>query len=197
MTDISNRDTNMPEVKNENAEDAVLIVTGNQVEDLEFFYPYYRFLEAGFRVDVATPEGGLFKAKHGISLSDSIRLDDVSSDSYRLLYLPGGKAPEKLKQITEAVEIVRDFAESGKPIAALCHGPQLLAAADVIKGKKIAAWPEVEDEIRRAGADYVNAETVIDGQFITARWPGDLPMHLKFTLQTLYATRSKQKSAAA
>jgi len=167
----------------------VLIVTGDKVEDLEFFYPYYRFIEAGCKVDVATLKGGDFKGKHDIGLTQSLKIEDVSADNYQLLYLPGGKAPAKLKDEKTVVELVRDFVASGKPIAAICHGPQILAAANVISGYEIAGWPEIEDEIKNAGAIYANAETVVDGQFITARWPADLPMHLKRTLEILESTK--------
>jgi len=167
----------------------VLIITADKVEDLEFFYPYYRFIEAGCKVDVATPKGGDFKGKHDIGLTQSLKIEDVSADNYQLLYLPGGKAPAKLKDEKTVVELVRDFVASGKPIAAICHGPQILAAANVISGYEIAGWPEIEDEIKNAGAIYANAETVVDGQFITARWPADLPMHLKRTFEILESTK--------
>src|SRR6202012_3797892 len=81
-----------------------------------------------------------------------------------------------------AIELTRQFFEQGKPIAAICHGPQLLAAAGIIDGRSIAAWPEVEEELRAAGASFVDQETATDGPFVTARWPGDLPAHMKETL---------------
>jgi len=176
----------------------VLIITGNKVEDLEFFYPYYRFTEAGCRVDVATPDGGQFAGKHGLELQSSKRLEDVKASDYAMLYLPGGKAPEELKKNEKAIALVKEFVQSGKPVAAICHGPQLLAKADVIRGRKIAAWPEVEGELREAGATYQNLETVRDGLFITARWPGDLPSHMREVLQVLQgAGREGARPAAA
>jgi protease I len=164
---------------------AVLIMTADNVQDVEFFYPYYRFNEAGYRVDVATPDGGEFKGDKGMGLKETKKIGEVSADDYQLLYIPGGKAPAKLKKNDEALDLTRDFAESGKPVAAFCHGPQVLAAAGVIDGRSIAAWPEVKEEVEEAGANYRNEATVVDGQFITARWPGDLPSHLATTLETL------------
>ncbi len=171
----------------------ILIVTADGTEDTEFFYPYYRFIEEGFLVDVATPHGE-FKGKNGSGLKKTKMLNDVKESDYAMLYIPGGKAPEALKQEKDAVAIVQAFAKSGKPIAAICHGPQLLAKAGVIQDKAIAGWPEIEAEVRDAGATFLNEETVEDGQFITARWPGDLP---KFTKAVLaHGTGTKQKIAA-
>jgi protease I len=168
------------------------MLTADNVQDLEFFYPYYRFTEEGYRVDIATPKGGEFAGKKGMGLPNSKALADIDEEDYELLYIPGGKAPEALKKNPEALSLVRRFAQQGTPIAAICHGPQILAAAGLIKGRSIAAWPKIEDEITAAGADYVNAATVVDGQFITARWPGDLPSHLAITLDILQKAQSRK-----
>lgn len=181
-------DTYIPATQNRNATSpGILILTANNTEDLEFFYPYYRFIEAGYRVDVATPDGGKFEAKHGLGISETRKTMDVKSGDYAMLYIPGGKAPEQLKKDKFSIELARAFVRENKPVAAICHGPQLLAAAGVIKGKKIAAWPEVEKEVQQAGATYVNEETVTDGLFTTARWPADLPMHMKVIFKILNA----------
>ena len=185
-------DTYQPEHANDPLKRSILMITGNDVEDLEFFYPYYRFIEAGFHVDVATADGGAFKGKQGLGLKQSKRISDVDCDDYELLYLPGGKAAEKLKKNEDVLELVKNFIETNKFIAAVCHGPQILAAADVIDGHKIAAWPEIEQEVSEAGATYVNQETVIDTPFITARWPGDLPAHMKATLTLLDKAQAQE-----
>lgn len=174
-----------PETQNRNSPGAVLILTADKVEDTEFFYPFYRFIEEGFRVDVVTPDGGPFKGKNGSGLQETKKISEIAPENYQLLYIPGGKAPEKLKKNEEALELVRFFARNGRPIAAICHGSQVLAAADLIQGRQIAAWPEVEKEIRDAGGSYVNDETVVDGLFITARWPGDLPSHVSKALDAV------------
>lgn len=172
----------------------VLIVTADGTEDTEFFYPYYRFIEEGCAVDVATPNGS-FKGKNGSGLATTKMLDDVNAEDYTMLYIPGGKAPEALKQEQHALALVQAFAEKGKKIAAICHGPQLLAEADVIQDRGIAGWPEIEAEVREAGAQFMNEETVEDGNFITARWPGDLPKFTAAVVKALHG-KSAQRQAA-
>jgi protease I len=198
MASIPNdKDVYQPETANYSAPHAILMITADDVEDLEFFYPYYRFIEAGYKVDVATPKGGAFKGKNGLGLTHSRKITEVAAEDYDLLYLPGGKAPAVLKKDENVIAVTQHFIEMGKTISAICHGPQILAAAGAIAGRKIAAWPEVEEEVREAGASYVNQETVTDGLFITARWPGDLPKHMKETLAALGKSGKASATQAA
>lgn len=164
----------------------ILIMTADNTEDLEFFYPYYRFIEAGFSVDVVTPEGGSFKGKTGYEFKKAGRIAEADAANYDMLYIPGGKAPAALKKVDAAVKLTQAFTAQGKPIAALCHGPQLLAEAHVIDGVKLTGYPEIEEELREAGGNYVDAKTVVDGQFITARWPADMPFHMDAALAALH-----------
>lgn len=164
---------------------SIAIITDDKAEDLEFFYPYYRFNEAGYEVDVITPSGGAFEGKRGLGLQNSKSIDEVQPGSYELLYLPGGKAPARLRENEKVLKFVRDFAASKKIIAAICHGPQILIAAGLVRGKIISAWPEMKDEIGKAGAIFTDEALQIDGQFVTARCPGDLHRHLYGTLEAL------------
>ncbi len=163
----------------------IVIITADNTEDTEFFYPYYRLTEEGYTVDVVTPKGGKFTAKHGLGLTNTRAIDDVNPADYALLYIPGGKAPQELRKNDKVIAFVKEFARSGKPIAAICHGPQVLATAGLLSGKNIAAWPEIADEMQEAGAVFVNEALVEDGQFITSRMPGDLPRHLYGVLEYL------------
>lgn len=163
----------------------VLIVTADNTEDLEFFYPYYRLNEEGYDVDVATIDGDPFKAKHGYEFKAVLKLSELDPNDYALLYIPGGKAPAELRKEDEVLNFVRDFAKTGKPIAAICHGAQLLISAKIVSGKRISAWPEIKKEVEEAGAVFVNEALVEDGQFITGRKPGDLPRHLYGVLDYL------------
>lgn len=179
----------------------IAIITGQETEDLEFFYPYYRLSEEGYEVDVITPDGGKLEGKHGLGINQTKSISAVRPADYALLYLPGGKAPSELRKNDAVLAFVREFARSGKAIAAVCHGPQILISAGLIKGKQMAAWPEVGKELKEAGATFVDEALVEDGQFITARKPGDLPRHLYGVLQYLknnYSTtqsRSERKAS--
>lgn len=173
----------------------IIILTADKCHDLEFFYPYYRLVEAGYHVEVATPNGGQLEGKFGMGLKETLKVSDVTPEAYAMLYIPGGQAPEALKKSEDSLQFVRQFTKSGKPVAAICHGAQALAAAGVISGKRISAWPDVEEEVRAAGGVFVNAETVEDGQFITARWPADLPAHLSAVLKRLEGRKEKRSAA--
>lgn len=189
-------DTYEPEFKNITGP-SILIITADDTEDLEFFYPYYRFIEAGCNVDVATPDGGEFHGKNKIGLQNSKKIEDISASGYQLLYIPGGKAPEELKKNEHVLSIVRQFVSSGRPIAAICHGPQVLAAAGVLQGHRVSAWPGVQSEVEQAGAIYVAQECLKDGPFITGRWPGDLPAFTKKVLELINVQTSAGSKVAA
>ncbi len=175
----------------------ILILTADNTEDTEFFYPYYRLTEEGYTVDVVTPKGGAFKAKHGLGLKNSMAIgdNDVRPQNYALLYIPGGKAPAELRKSDEVIAFVQQFARLGKPIAAICHGPQVLISADLVRGRQLACWPEVKEELEEAGGIFVDEALVEDGQFVTARMPGDLHRHLYGVLQYLKGNVSAAPSA--
>jgi protease I len=166
-------------------QEKVIIITADNTEDIEFFYPYYRLTEEGYAVDVVTPKGGKFAGKHGLGLNKSVAINDVNPADYALLYIPGGKAPAELRKNDAVISFVKQFAAAGKPIAAICHGPQVLVSADLVRGRQLAAWPEVAKEIEEAGGTFVDEALVEDGTFITGRKPGDLHRHLYGVLQYL------------
>ncbi len=175
------------------ANKSVLILVADDVQELEFYYPYYRLIEEGFDVDVASPNGGTVKGESGWEIQNTRNINSIDPNNYALLYIPGGHAPKKLAKSKEVVGRVQQFAQSGKPIAAFCHGPQVLVAAGLVKGKKLTAYPEVEKEIVEAGGFYTNLPLVEDGQFITSRWPGDLPGHVQAILKRLGAEQAGLK----
>jgi protease I len=165
-----------------------LILTANGVEDWELFYPYYRFKEEAVEVDVASPEGEKILGEHGYSLEANLSFADASAEDYDLLFLPGGRGPEKVRLQPEAVEITKRMFEADKLITAICHGPQVLISADVVRGKRATCWPALRDDlgphrlsfaggspIKAAGAEYLDQEVVVDGNLITSRCPPDLP----------------------
>ncbi len=152
-----------------------LILVAEGVEDLEFFYPYYRLLEAGWKVDVAGPKGRSVAGKHGYEIEPDLSLADVKADGYDLLILPGGKAPETVRLDERALAATRAMMAAGKPVAAICHGVQVLISSGVLQGRKATCWKGVRDDLKAAGAEYLNEEVVVDGNLITSRRPDDLP----------------------
>ncbi|KAF5032621.1 Protein/nucleic acid deglycase 2 [anaerobic digester metagenome] len=160
-----------------NAKKALLISADN-FEDSELLYPLYRLREAGFHVDIAAPAAGTITGKHGYAVAANLAVDAVESAGscgYSLLVLPGGKAPATLRTIPKVIDIVTDFASSGIPMAAICHGPQILVTARLLRGRHATCYKTVADELKEAGALYEDAPVVVDGNLVTSRMPDDLP----------------------
>ena len=153
---------------------AILVADG--FEDLEFFYPYYRLLEQGIQADGATPDGGTVVGKNGYEVKGDLALEGISAEDYDLLILPGGKSPETVRLIPAARQMTRDMMNSGKMVASICHGAQILISADVLQGRRATCWEGVRDDVIAAGADYRDEPVVVDGNLITSRQPDDLPM---------------------
>ena len=152
-----------------------IILTADGVEDSELFYPNYRLLEEGWQVDIAAPAAGSVKGKVGLSLKANKAIEDVDAGQYDLLVLPGGKGPETVRLIPNALEVTRKMLEAGKVVMAICHGPQVLISAKVLKGRKATCYKGVKDDLIQAGAEFSDKEVVVDGNLVTSRTPEDLP----------------------
>ena len=158
----------------------VLIIATDGFEESELFDPRQALLDAGAQVTLASikldPITGEKNGEKGKSITPDITLDDVTSADYDALLLPGGVAnPDKLRMEDRAVELVEELCDDDKPVAAICHGPWLLAEADVIEGKRLTSWPSIRTDLANAGADVVDEEVVVDGNLITSRKPDDIP----------------------
>lgn len=153
-------------------------------EDSEFLYPYYRLQEAGVEVTVVGVEdGATYRGKHGVPITADAAADDVSMDGFDLLVVPGGRAPDKMRRHAAMVRLVKDAFDQEKPVAAVCHGPQLLIEADVVKSRKLTCYTSVTTDVKNAGGDYVDEEVVVDGNLVTSRHPGDLPAFMRETVR--------------
>lgn len=117
---------------------------------------------------------GLITGKHGYEINADVAFKDVNPADYNILVISGGKGPEKMRLDKDALEITRYFFKENKPVAAICHGPQVLVSAGVIKGRKATCWLGIRDDIIAAGALYEDREVVIDGNLISSRSPHDL-----------------------
>jgi protease I len=162
-----------------------LIVSADNFEDSELLVPYYRFKEAGIEVTVASLRPGVIKGKHGYEVAVDGTLDEVESDDYAMLVLPGGKAPSVVRKEPKALEIARAFFALGKPVAAICHGPQILISAGLLQGRRATCPRSVADELKEAGALYEDREVVVDGKLVTSRQPADLPAFMRETMKQL------------
>ncbi|HOP39449.1 MAG TPA: type 1 glutamine amidotransferase domain-containing protein [Geobacteraceae bacterium] len=163
----------------------VLILSADNFEDLELLVPYYRFLEEGFQVEIASMKKGAIIGKHGYEVAADKTLEEVDPDDYDLLLLPGGKAPKTLRNQRTAQEIARHFFAADKPVAAICHGPQILISAGLLNGRKATCYRTVAAELAEAGAQYLNREVVMDGNLVTSRQQADIPAFLRDIMKML------------
>ncbi|MEO2152288.1 MAG: deglycase PfpI [Thermococcus sp.] len=152
----------------------VLFLSADGFEDLELIYPFHRLREEGHEVYVASFERGKITGKHGYSVEVQLAFDEVDPDEFDALVLPGGKAPEIVRLNAKAVEITRRMFEAGKPVASICHGPQILISAGVLRGRKGTSYPGIRDDMRNAGVEWVDEPVVVDGNWVSSRHPGDL-----------------------
>jgi len=164
----------------------VLIITGDAAESLEVMYPYQRLQEEGYQVDIAAPsvkklqfvvhdftEGfDTYTEKPGYTWPADVASADVDPGDYVALVIPGGRAPEYIRNDPDVQRIVRHFMTAEQPVAQLCHAVQVLAAAGTLNGRRTAAYPALAPDVEAAGAEFVDAAAVIDGQMVSARaWP--------------------------
>jgi protease I len=152
----------------------VLVLSANGFEDSELTVPVERLREAGMQVDIGSFVVGPIRGKHGETVRANRALSQIWPEDYDALLLPGGKAPEVLRQEPQVLAAVRQFFEAGKPVAAICHGPQILISAGVMAGRTATAYRAVASELKAAGAHYRDAEVVVDGNLVTSRTPADL-----------------------
>jgi protease I len=164
----------------------VLILTGDAAESLEVMYPYQRLLEEGYEVDIAAPskkklqfvvhdfvEGfDTYTEKPGYTWDADVAFADVDPSDYVALVVPGGRAPEYIRNDPDAQRIVKHFFEDDRPVAHLCHGGLALSTAGVLGGRRTAAYPALEPDVVAAGAEFVDGGGVVDGNMVSARaWP--------------------------
>lgn len=173
----------------------ILLLTGDAGEAQEIYYAKYRLEEEGWRVDIAALEKRAFLSvvhdfepgfdtyteKPGYRVQADLGVAEVDPAAYDALVLPGGRAPEYLRNKPRVVAIVRHFVEAAKPIAANCHGPLLVLVAGGIQGRTITCYPDLEPDIRQGGGEFVNKDVVVDGNLVTVRgWPDNGPWMREF-----------------
>ncbi len=154
----------------------VAILLGQDFEDSEFKVPYDRLKAEGFEVDIIGREAGeeLRGKKGKVTVKATRSIADTRPREYDALVIPGGYSPDKLRADERFVRVVREFDALKKPLAAVCHGPQLLITAGLVKGRTLTAWTTIQEDLRQIGANVKDEPVVEDGLWITSRKPEDL-----------------------
>jgi protease I len=168
----------------------IAILATHGFEQSELTGPRDRLRDAGFTVDIVSPESGAIRGWKDKDWGDSVDVDvalaQASVDDYDALVLPGGVInPDQLRANKDAVAFVRAFDAAGKPLAAICHGPWLLAESGAAKGRTLTSWASVRTDLENAGARWKDAEVVVDGHVITSRKPDDIPAFSQAVIDAL------------
>jgi protease I len=169
----------------------IAVLVHNDFQDDEYRRPVAALQSAGHEVTIVGPEGQ--KTYRGKNLREKavtdVGLDSARPEAFDALVIPGGYAPDKLRLVNGVVPFIRHFHETGKPIAAICHGPQLLISADIVRGRRLTCYDSIVVDVKNAGGVYLNEAVVTDGNLITSRKPADLPHFCDALLQALNAVR--------
>ncbi len=168
----------------------VAIITENGFEEVELTSPKKAMEDAGIKVDIISSETGKVKAWNqdhwSIELPVDVNISDADIDNYDALMIPGGVInPDKMRLNEAYVNFAKEFMESGKPVAAICHGPQLLIETGLLDGKKMTSYPSIKTDLKNAGANWVDKEVVVDHGLVTSRSPKDLEAFNKKLLEEI------------
>ncbi len=159
------------------------------VEDLfnehELLYPYYRIQEEGHQALLVGPEVGVYRSKSGLAMRAGAAAREVDPAELAGLVIPGGYAPDRLRRHAAVLDLVRAVDQVRKPIAAICHAGWVLISAGVVRGRRLTGYFSIKDDLENAGAIYLDEAPVVDGNLVTARDPGDLPVWLRPFLELL------------
>jgi protease I len=167
------------------AEGKVAILVENDYQDQEVWVPLYRLREEGYQAVVVGTGAREYKSKYGYPIVADIAIAQARSGDFKGVVIPGGWAPDRLRQDPAVLKLVRDLFEARRVVAAICHAGWVLASAGIVKGKKLTAFKAIRDDMVHAGAEFVDAEVVRDGNLITSRTPADLPAFCRELIRAL------------
>ena len=166
----------------------IAILVDNFYQEMEVWYPYFRFQEAGAEVvTVGAKAGETYTSKVGYPVKSDKSYDQVRAVDFDGVVVPGGYAPDHIRRHSAANRFVHEMNQQGKLIAAICHGPWVLCSADMLNGRKATCFFAIKDDVIHAGAKYEDAEVVVDGNLVTSRKPEDLPAFCRASIGVLTA----------
>src|SRR6202035_1729863 len=165
----------------------IACVLDTDYEDSEFKQPYDAFRNAGHQVTIVGLQAGKeLKGKKGtLTTQAEVGIDQVRPEQFDALFIPGGYSPDRLRVAPRMVTFAKAFFDAEKPVFAICHGPQLLITARVVKGRKLTAWKTIQDDLSQVGANVVDQEVVVDRNLVTSRQPSDIPAFIRESLKLL------------
>ncbi len=164
----------------------IAVMVDQMYQVLEVWYPYYRLLEAGMEVDFVAAEAKKeYPSKEAYPCVSDFAAADADPADYDCMIVPGGFAPDFMRRSSDVIKFANDMVNAGKIIAAICHGGWLLCSTNIYKGKKATCFMAIKDDIKNAGAEYIDAECVVDANLITSRKPDDLPAFCSAILKAL------------
>jgi protease I len=154
----------------------VAILAENLYQEMELWVPYYRLREEGAEVKIIGAGGaGAYTSKHGYPVTVDAQAESVSAVEFDAVVVPGGYAPDLMRRHEAMVRLVREAAQQGRVVAAICHAGWMLVSAGILKGRRATSFFSIKDDLVAAGADWLDQEVVVDGALITSRRPDDLP----------------------
>jgi protease I len=178
-------------------EKRIAILATNGFEEVELSSPKEYLEKQGWKAEIVSPESGSIKSWASTNWGKDYKVDqelkNVKATDYDALVLPGGVInPDKLRTNENALAFIKDFFKAGKPVAAICHGPQLLISAELVKGRKMTSYPSIKVDLMNAGADWHDQEVVVDNGLVTSRNPNDLPAFNKKLVEEIKQGKYQQ-----
>lgn len=168
----------------------VVVLAEDQYENLELWYPFMRLQEAGAHVTIVGPEAKAYMSKEGYPAEAELAAGEISADQFDGIVIPGGYAPDKLRRNPGVLELVRGMAQQGKTVAFICHAGWVPISAGIVSGRRVTSVKAIRDDLVNAGADWVDEEVVVDGNFITSRTPADLPAFGRTIVEAMAGSRA-------
>ncbi|MEC5167500.1 protease I [Flavobacterium sp. PL11] len=179
-------------------EKRIAILATNGFEEVELSSPKEYLEQQGWKAEIVSPESGAIKSwastDWGKEYKVDVELKNANANDYDALVLPGGVLnPDKLRTNEDALSFIREFFKAGKPVASICHGPQILISADLVKGRKMTSYPSIKVDLVNAGAEWHDKEVVVDKGLVTSRNPDDLPAFNKKMVEEIKEGKHQPK----